>query len=535
MFKKSTKSVIILGTNFLEEAMKPELKKIFDNFSIDFNTTYKYMTGKQRREIAYLAPTLFIRWYYSALFPETILSPATIAETQKDFVVPEKGFYSVCSHFKNVTGESIDFTFTENFYSLEKHPVYDDIDKFMNYISPAFTLDDDYRLNENDIKTLQKKLSISDRYYVIYIYNLSQRLGLFRELPSLCGKCIQPNFDAFYFSLEGKDRLKTIVDASCSICAATLNTDFPFEEGGPDSDMIREFIENPIPIDDIFIKLYGSSGSDLEHLWKRSEEGDMLDGDSAMLSSMFYLGVVLDRVFIFVFGYYLRLIKPLYSFPVDFRKILNSLFTAIAIDGEREFEVFMPCTSYVHTPLGRIFFKDERKPEKVEPKYPPIPLDKVLETIEADTQLKKIQQASDMEGCESEDIYIVKTILNGDREKWKKIEIECSIPVCSAADQILMMFMISPANPYNISVRRKGKNQAYVSFFNTNTISETYSSLEELISETGESIMLDISDGNKIEITLTNIIPACGEIIYPRITEQSKKITEEEHQMYSFD
>ena len=62
--------------------MNPEEEKIFDNFTDDFNRIYSFMTGKQKREIAYLSATVFIRWYYSALFPETILSPSTIVESQ---------------------------------------------------------------------------------------------------------------------------------------------------------------------------------------------------------------------------------------------------------------------------------------------------------------------------------------------------------------------------------------------------------------------------------------------------------------------
>ena len=39
--------------------MNPEIKKMFDHFSSDYNTTYLYMTGEQKKIIAYLSPTLF--------------------------------------------------------------------------------------------------------------------------------------------------------------------------------------------------------------------------------------------------------------------------------------------------------------------------------------------------------------------------------------------------------------------------------------------------------------------------------------------
>lgn len=72
--------------------MESEMQKIFDRFSTDFNSIFMYMSGKQKKEIAYLSPTLFIRWYYSALFSETILSPSAIVESQDRFFTKRQRF-----------------------------------------------------------------------------------------------------------------------------------------------------------------------------------------------------------------------------------------------------------------------------------------------------------------------------------------------------------------------------------------------------------------------------------------------------------
>ena len=77
--------------------MNSDFDRIFQIFSDKFNRTYSNITGKQKKEIAYLSPTVFGRWYYSALFPETILSPSMILTSQKENI-EENGFYDFNVH-----------------------------------------------------------------------------------------------------------------------------------------------------------------------------------------------------------------------------------------------------------------------------------------------------------------------------------------------------------------------------------------------------------------------------------------------------
>ena len=81
--------------------MNSDFDRIFQIFSDKFNRTYSKITGKQKKEIAYLSPTVYGRWYYSALFPETILSPSMILTSQKENI-EENGFYDFNVHFKHL-------------------------------------------------------------------------------------------------------------------------------------------------------------------------------------------------------------------------------------------------------------------------------------------------------------------------------------------------------------------------------------------------------------------------------------------------
>lgn len=513
--------------------MDPEIKKIFDHFSSDFNTTYLYMTGNQKKEIAYLSSTLFTRWYYSALFPETILSPAAIFSSQKENIVQEKGFYSANIHFKNVNSEKLEFSYKDNFYSVEDHPIYKDFETFLNYTNPILYIDTDGNLFEKDIRALQKRLSISDRYYVLYLYNLIDRLNLFNKMPSLFDNCIQPNNENVFLKLPNSKKFNRIIDESCSLCAENINKEIPFGFCEITPETIYELLSNPISVDDIFVKLYQNSDIDLEEIWNNSDTSELSETDSAILSSVFYIGIYFDKLFIFVFGNYLRLIQPIYSFPVKFREIINSLFTSISIDGERETEIFIPCTAYTHTLLGKIIFLSETNKKKF---YPPIPIDKIIYSLNKESAAKETTIECLELSKESNSIYTFKAILNNNKSLWKKIELEKSTSLSTTARHAFLMFMLSEETEFSIKINNNGKEAAqYITSAKNGYYSSISTKLGDVIPSIGKSIVFNGCGKNSIELKYIGSKDICAEILYPRIIRQSKEITELEHRIYSLD
>lgn len=510
--------------------MDPEIQKIFDRFTADFNSIYIHMSGKQRKEIAYLAPTLFIRWYYSALFSETILSPSAIAESQEENIVKDRGFYSFCSHFGNISGDAIEFSFTREFYSISEHPVYKDIETFINFIEPVLYLNPDSTLKENDIHSLQRRLSVSDRYYANYIFCLAEKLGLYKKMPSLFETCIQPEYECVFFSLKPSEKFKYIFDASLKICSEILNSDIPYDLNPVEPETLKSFLENPMTIDDMFINLYSGSGIDIDDVWKRAESSELDENDSSVLSSIFYMGLLMDRAFIYIFGHYLRLIRPLYSYPISFREIINSLFTTIAIDGERELELFMPCTSYVLTPLGRLFFNN-RSTNKLSP----IPADKVNLSLDNSRQINIFDLGADLSGSLLKTIYTLKASFLHDTRLWKIVEMESGIPVDLAANYLLTMFLLPQSTQYKIKLKGKNKKETiYIPFKNSK---DTYNPalLSDLLHDGNTSIIFEADKNQSLELKFIDEHSACREIIYPRIIKQSKELTEHEHNIYSYD
>ena len=143
------------------------------------------------------------------------------------------------------------------------------------------------KLENSDIKALQRKLSVSDRYYIEYLYELAGRLGLLKRIPSLFDVCIQPDNDNEFFKLTVKEKFKRIVEESYSICADGLNNEIPFDLCEVEPEMIKEYLIKPISVDDIFVELYGNSDVDLKDIWEKSEKEQLSETDAAILSTVY--------------------------------------------------------------------------------------------------------------------------------------------------------------------------------------------------------------------------------------------------------
>ncbi len=499
-----------------------DMLKILNYFSFDFNNVYYYMESRLRKEIAYLSPTIYTRWFYSALFPDTILSPSMIMESQPENNASKGGFFSANVHYSKIDAEHIDFFFQKEYYSVDDHPIFTDLNIFYDYISPVLYLNEDSSLKEKDIHALQKKLSISDRYYVKYLFKLGEGLGMYKEMPSLAEPCIQPDstFTGF-FELEGSDMLSIIVDISCDMCAEAVNAEFLPEITMVDSETIGDFVVNPMSIDDMFIKLYKKAGFDLEEVWKRADKNELNEMDKAVLSSVYYMGIIIDMSFVCVFGAYLRLIRPLYTVPINIRETVNSLHTNITVDGDRELELFMPCTSYMHTPLGRKFFNIPRKKNQ---KIQPIPIDKIYESL---YQENINRMARDEESHEM--IYSFKAILDGKSGLWKKVEIPASMSIINIYMYMTTIFMIKPEKDFSIKAINDAKRSSKCIDFNKiGAFSNMTAPLSEIVPDDGRSLLITFNGGRTIEMKPLDSKWSVSEIMYPRLVSQSKQITESE-------
>ena len=504
--------------------MDRDTQRIADIFTDDFNSIFAYMAGKPRKSLAYLAPTVFVRWYYSALFSETMLSPAAIIENRKENVVPGDGFYSLSLRLNNVNGVRLDFKFKKNYYSINDHPIYEDLKTLLGYMSPALIVEEGPSLAEKDVRALQRRLSISDKYYVIYLFELAGKLGLYTEIPSLYEKCIQPLMDHEFFRLPPSEMFDRIVDISCGLCAEALSLEMPVDSPEITRDRVREMISSPASVDGILADIFDAADIDINELLDASAHNSLDEGDNPLLSSVFYMGIMLDRYFMYIFGHYLRLIRPLYSYPVDFRGMLNGVFNAIALESDPDVDLFMPCTAYVHTPLGSIFFGRRQMDMS---KYPPIPVDRLLNSIEKERRLSVIR----LMGSEYGTVYRLRACYNGDPSLWKIIELESSSHVTVAARHILMLFLFPPDTDFSIGLG----DGSVIDFDKAGAVFDPGSSISDILHLKSQRLVINLSGGQFIEVNFVRAQTGHYEVMYPRLIEQSSEITQKEHSSYYYD
>lgn len=512
--------------------MNPDIERILNNFSTDFNYIYKKITGRQRKEIAYLAPSIFVRWYYSAIFAETILSPATIIESQSENIVKSEGFYSYCLHENNLSGDELSFSFKKEFYSIENHPIYNDIYILADYITPTLNINNDFSLKESDIHKLQFRLSISDKYYVTYLFSIMIKIGIIKSIPSLYDTYIQIDRNNDYWNMSANDKFDIIIKYSSQYCADILNQEFSYDLCQITSETIIEFASKPLSIDDMFIRIFGNIGIDLDYLWHKSDNDELSEDESSILSSIFYMGILMDKAFIFVFGHYLRIIRPIYSFPIKFKEVINSLFNAITIDGEIDLEIFLPCTTYTLTPLGRIYFDVSTK----EKSTPPIPIDKISESIIIERANQLIVRERELAINKNKKIYTFKVILNRDINLWKKIEIEGTTNIEQLFSQLILIFALPQTLNYKFKVKSKSKVKTNcISFDDANKFNNPNLKIDDFNPENKNNLFFSMDNNITIDLNFVKIDKAINEFIYPRIIDQSKKLTENEHYIFARD
>ena len=119
---------------------------------------------------------------YSALLTDTLLSPANL-------------IYSICNDDSNILSMpsivlksktiSDGFCFKMTDYSLDNHPVVNDLKILVDFIKPDIELSDYDLFKESSLNKILPMLSLSDPFYVEYLLIISVQLNLIEKMPSI--------------------------------------------------------------------------------------------------------------------------------------------------------------------------------------------------------------------------------------------------------------------------------------------------------------------------------------------------------------
>ncbi|WMJ81549.1 hypothetical protein RBU49_04680 [Clostridium sp. MB40-C1] len=331
-----------------------------------------YNSIKDKDKILNVRDTLFRRWYYSAMIELTYINPSFLINEIAQQKI--KGDYVVMSHIKPEFGKGnkVKFTYNYKYFSIEEHPVVEDLIKLVEFSSPSVHMDLESGFILKNGEKFIDEINYRNAYYLLYLLELAKEMKLIEEMPSIGTTCLIPakEYDEF-LKLSKEEQLYKVVDNSINVCVKNFNEQPVFSskltrkevmnmlDNGVINDNYFDEIDKNISFMEEFIEHARNSGND-------QVMQQVLNSDSVELAEMLsetYFGIYIDMWFISVFGYYLGIIIPNYVEVYDICDNMNKL----TINDTMEKLGYMFDMNQAHdlTPLGEkimsLFKKVEAK------------------------------------------------------------------------------------------------------------------------------------------------------------------------------
>jgi len=427
-------------------------------FNDDFMDIYQEIEPKARRRVLPYVQSIYRRWYHSTFIENIHFSPANIVDTIGNYCGTPAGTYIVAAIGASVSKvEKIDMKMLN--YSLGAHPITADIKVLIDTCTPHIDLCEEWCFSDAQAIKVAKKLSLYDPYYASFLLEVACKLGLLTRMPSLYVQRMQVSQTANkILGLSNTELLQRIVDAVIEMTAVGLQNTLPatvplFTEEG-----LRNLLANPLSTDEIFEQAFGALGYDL-NLLSLSGIFSELDGFSdesesaaELMSGIFVLGVMLDRLFFTPFGYFLRLIRPIYSMPFNIEAEIAQY--ALAFDDmEDDFAAFFaPCTSYTLTELGLDLLEIEPTENNFFDSHMLLPPDVLDITFNSPERIRSFIQAaresiplSEMPNA----IYTFCVYETDDPDAWVHIQIPKMYTLHQLYEEILQAFYADEKNAYS--------------------------------------------------------------------------------------
>ena len=425
------------------------LNRIFED---NFTKTYNSIRKRGKKGLLKYISSFYRRWYYSALVENSFFSPAFLIDS-----LSGKPDVTVATSVFLPAGPAKEFSFRTYEYSAEAHPVVTDLKKILD----IFFLDADIgkELFSGGVlmKNVLGQLSLWDPFYVEFLGSTATALGIVEEFPSIHTQkiCISPKKYDLFFAQSPEKILMQIVERTIkSVATLFRESAFPFSGMFTEAN-IRKMLKEPISADDLYAYMLNSV--------EIPDVLEMIDGDaleSAFVSETMLVGLLYDRCFLATFGYYLKLIHPVYTVPYDFMSEIGMLLDARDDQRIMLASLYMPSSHYIVSNLGRrIFgapaehagsdgiegpdnpFSDRRNVESA--------INIILNGGGAAELTEKFGQAGFFEKRAILRIYEIKIRYLNDRRVWKNLEIPAQASLKYLFAEISFLFDIDPADGYS--------------------------------------------------------------------------------------
>ena len=410
--------------NKFDEMYDKYIEIINRHFCISFDAIYKSYKKSDKLKLQSSLANIYRRWYYSSFIENSYLTPANILEAlnRKYSLPPDLApVVQLKSHAKYA---GLNFIYQE--YNKNTHPIVNDYRKIINFCRPGIHLTETDQMPEYIAETASHELHLNDPCYAMYLVDIALDMGLLIKTPSIHVNRAQlaPNAEK---TVAASDNIifDKIVNSTFSHASKTLSELVPLPIPLFDTEYLTNILKEPVETDIIFQRLYDTLGVDINDLMGLDifDEIDMLD--MAVISGTYLLGVMIDKYFLTPFGHYLRLIRPMYIMPFDFKNEVSLYLDTNLEEDEIGSAFYAPCSCYHLTELGLEYFMVRQNPGNYLDIEKRFNFDDIVTFLSASggvnnlTDIKSISEPFDRKI----NIYTIKVKYMADERLWLNIDV----------------------------------------------------------------------------------------------------------------
>ena len=496
-------------------------------FTTEYEKYVSHMDTDTQNRLRQIAPMVFSKWYYTTLASDTILSPINIISLDFDTEKKEK-IYTLRTKVNE--NKELQYEFSLLTYSMLHHPIIEDIHIILDHCVPDCAVDKNGQFFPDSKKKLLEHLSLYDEFYLEYLVTLCHQMGFFHTIPSIHVHKIQKNETAdSFFSLSLEKQLRILLDEACYLAAQRFQHIMDLDAGVLDDGFFHDFLTSPQSVDDIFTAFYKRLQIEVHALWETPPE-DMTGEDKALLSSLLFAGIVLDKWFLTPMSTFLRVIRPISFIPMDFYRVVNNLSGIILMKHNLSAELFSPASYYSLTAIGKAICDVDTEAENRQAMPSTLTFEQILQVILPEIESALYEELHRLEN----DITVLQlfVVMEKNKEIWKIVETNKDVSIHTFCHDLCISFDIENIPDYVLSVPdQNGFPVEYSPIGSKKSINKTnHLSLAELPLSTEKSARLIPNGDPRDTLIITVREEKKGDpyLSYPRICEQSERVTERE-------
>ena len=512
--------------------IRPRHLPLLEMFLNEYEAMRQKMDAEAMPALLEIAPLIFGKWYHSALVAETILSPANIIskDLEKSGSCSEFAYVLRTHPRKQGAGQ---YTFSLYEYSLEAHPLVEDMKTLVGFCYPDCRTDEQGFLLPQAREILLPRLSIPEGFYLEYLTRLAWLAGLLLPMPAIHTHKMQPSASCREFFAQGTaEIIRQLAETACALAAERFVCSMHLEDGVATPVFFRSCLETHMDVDKIFIDFYERVDVNILEIWQ-TPPGELSEDEHNVISSFLFTGIMLDKWFLTPMSMFFRLIRPLAFIPMRFFPLVNHVAAMLLMERNWGSEVFTPPAYYSLTALGKALFAvPEGAGENRQEMPESLPYEQILDAMEQEADVRRRERAAMLKTVP--EIVSMKVSLMQDDEVWKIIEAGSSISLHEFCLDLCAAFGMEGAENYMLSVPdRNGFPMEYSPAGSKRSVNKTAGlALRDLPLSAGMHLRLSPSPAGGGTLLLDILAQGEGNpfLIYPRICRQSRKVTEQERE-----